>query len=411
MGRRDGQMSQIVRWSVLPIAMTGSMMQFVPAWAGATPGVSAQTVTQPTTPPTTARSPAIGDAHPSAQQVCRPGESVSWSTARPAAAKASTTPREAHPAAIQRELQRLLQQAEASNSLGSTPSSAQAAWQLGLIHLHGAGVRRDPALALQWFQRAARLGREPWAYAGLAWCAIDGCVGPPKVDEAYRDVALLRRRHPARADYLAWVLASRQAPALVAGKNTGQTLSPEVSDLALLQHAAMAGDVQANLELGIMAADDGRDAYARCLFERASPQSRAAEMNLRILENGGAMPNRASNPSPTPSADAQAAWAMAQRYHRRPATPANVAEAVRYYRLAAEGGSQRAMRMLSLIDSRTARDGKIDPGWMQQLAYVDPLASAPSLPERNVPPTQRDPTPLFDLMPAFWRQQLTQVER
>jgi hypothetical protein len=51
--------------------------------------------------------------------VCRPGESVSWSTARPAAAKASTTPREAHPAAIQRELQRLLQQAEASNSLGA----------------------------------------------------------------------------------------------------------------------------------------------------------------------------------------------------------------------------------------------------------------------------------------------------
>ena len=78
--------------------------------------------------------------------------------------------REARNPAIERELQRLLRQAEASRTPGSTLSSAQAAWQLGLIYLHGAGVRRDPAQAQRWFERAARFRREPLAQAGLAWC-------------------------------------------------------------------------------------------------------------------------------------------------------------------------------------------------------------------------------------------------
>ncbi|MFD2379270.1 hypothetical protein ACFSTJ_19785 [Ottowia pentelensis] len=67
--------------------------------------------------------------------------------------------------------------------------------------------------------------------------------------------------------------------------------------------------------------------------------------------------------------------------------------------------------MLELIDSRPLPDGKINIRWMEQLAYVDPLANIAPLPAQNTQMMQRDPTPLFDLMPAFWRRQLTQVER
>ncbi|MEZ5608452.1 MAG: hypothetical protein R3E52_15385 [Burkholderiaceae bacterium] len=403
--------------AVLPIAVIALTTQLVPAWARAraTQVESLQTDVQPATPlqAPAVRSPAIEAPSPAVPhiEVRKPSESAPRIEAPPVVTGSLTPPRDAHSAEVQHELQRLRHQADASRSFGSTPSSAQAAWVLGLIYLHGAGVRRDPALAQQWFQRAARLGREPWAYAGLAWCAIDGCVGPPNVEEANRNIALLRRRHPARADYLAWVLASRQAPVQVANNRMGQAMEPEVPDLALLQRAAAAGDVQANLELGIMAATDHHTADAQRYLQRASPQSRAAEVDLQILKNGGVTPNRAVLPSPTPNVDAQAALAMAQRYHRGLGVPANFAEAIRFYRLAADRGSQQAKRMLALIYSRPMPNGSVNIGWMQQLAYVDPLTTIPSLPAQNAQMMQRDPTPLFDLMPAFWRQQLTQVER
>ena len=403
--------------TVLPIAVIGLTTQFVPAWARARPTQvpALQADVQPVSP---LQAPAVQfpliEAPSSAVpriEVRKPSESANKIEAAPVITGTLTAPRDAHSAEVQRELQRLRHQAEASKSFGSTPASAQAAWELGLIYLHGAGVRRDPALALQWFQRAARLGREPWAYAGLAWCAIDGCVGPPNVEEANRNIALLRRRHPARADYLAWVLASRQAPVEVASNRMGQAMEPVVPDLALLERAAAAGDVQANLELGIIAATDHRTADAQRYFSRASPQSRAAEVDLQILKNGGATPNRAVLPSPAPNVDAQMALAMAQRYHRGLGVPANFSEAIRFYRLAADRGSQQAKRMLALIYSRLMPNGSINVGWMQQLAYVDPLTTIPSLPAQTAQMMQRDPTPLFDLMPTFWRAQLTQVER
>ena len=99
---------------------------------------------------------------------------------------------------IQKELQRLQALAETPRGVGATAQSAQAAWLLGLIYLHGAGVRRDAPQAQLWFERSAQSGREPWAYAGLAWCLIDGCTGPPEPAAAARAIAQLRPQHPAR---------------------------------------------------------------------------------------------------------------------------------------------------------------------------------------------------------------------
>ena len=81
--------------------------------------------------------------------------------------------------ALLKELTRLRRVAEPASGFGSTTAAANAAWTLGLIELHGGAVQRSPAQAQTWFERATRLGRQPLAYAGLAWCHIEGCKGPP----------------------------------------------------------------------------------------------------------------------------------------------------------------------------------------------------------------------------------------
>ena len=57
-------------------------------------------------------------------------------------------------------------------------AAGQAAWLLGLLHLHGAGVSVSSRKAKQWFTLAWHYG-ESMASAGLAWCAYDGCQSAP----------------------------------------------------------------------------------------------------------------------------------------------------------------------------------------------------------------------------------------
>ena len=311
--------------------------------------------------------------------------------------------------AVAHELQRLTRAAYAGGAYGATATSAQAAWLLGLIHLHGAGVRVDAALAEQWFARAARQGREPWAFAGLAWCAIDNCAGPSDLASADRAIARLRASHPARADFLAWLLASRQHPLQAAAT---QAISARAPDPQLLERAAKAGDIHANIELGIEAFAQQQPEQAAQFFRRAAARSPAASANLRELELRASVASSASVPSAAAQADATAALAQARKYHRGEGVPANFSEAIRFYRLAEQRGSLDARRMVALIFSRPAPDGGLNVQWMQQLANADTASSTPSL--GVAAPThqlQREPTPLFDLLPAFWQKQMTSVGR
>jgi TPR repeat protein len=330
----------------------------------------------------------------------------------PPVTKDSLTARDTQQAqAVDRELRRLLRTAEAPRTIGSTMQSAQAAWTLGLIYLHGAGVRRDTALAQRWFEQAARFGREPWAYAGLAWCYLDGCKGPPDPVAAARAIDQLRPHHAARADFLQWVLAKRQTPLQVAKPGMNQDQVLDLPNRPLLERAAAAGDMHANIELGMDAVTNGRIEQAEQYFRRAGTQSQAAEENLQQLAARGNSPITEPQKSPL-TASAAEALATARRYHRGQGVPSNFTEAIRFYRLADQRGSVEARRMLALIYSRPAPGGSIDPAWMQQLAQVD---TATTIPTMGVLGTthllHREPTPLYDLMPVFWRDQLTQVGR
>ena len=330
----------------------------------------------------------------------------------PPVSKESLVSREAPAAqAVDRELRRLVRAAEAPRTVGSSASSAQAAWTLGLIYLHGAGVRRDPALAQRWFDQAARFGREPWAYAGLAWCYIDGCTGPPNPQAAAGAIELLRPRYPARADFLQWVLLRRQTPLQVAKPGVNQDQVLELPQRQLLERSAAAGDMHANIEMGMDAVSHDHLAQAAQYFRRAGPNSLAAKQNLEQLALRGSSPIRPSAPAPL-SPSAAEPLASARKYHRGQGVPANFVEAIRFYQLAAARGSVEAQRMLALINSRPMPGGGFNPAWMQQLAYVDVGTVIPTLGALGA--TQllhREPTPLFDLLPAFWRNQMAQVAR
>ena len=324
----------------------------------------------------------------------------------------SIAPREgASAVAVDRELRRLTRAAEAPRAVGSTVASAQAAWTLGLIYLHGAGVRRDPALAQRWFEQAARYGRQPLAFAGLAWCALDGCTGPPDAAAAARAIEALRPRYPARADFLQWVLLKRQTPLQIAKPGANQDQVLELPQRQLLERAAAAGDMHANIELGMDAVSREQFEQAAQYFRRAAPHSLAARQNLEQLALRGSSPIQPPA-SPTLSPAAAEALASARKYHRGQGVPANFVEAIRYYQLAAARGSVEAQRMLALISSRPMPGGGFNPAWMQQLAYVDVATVIPTVGVLGTTHLlHREPTPLFDLLPPFWRSQMALVSR
>lgn len=312
---------------------------------------------------------------------------------------------------VQRELQRLRQLSESRRGFGSSAASAQAAWLLGLVYLHGAGVRRDLPLAHTWFDRAARFGREPWAYAGQAWCAIEGCEGPADPDLARRAIEQLRKKYPARADFLEWVLLARATPLQISKPGILQTEVLQLPHPALLQRAAAQGDIHALIELGLNAVSSDKLPEALEYFRRAGTRSQAAQANIRQIQSR-IDASRSSQAGGANDPSIAELLAAARKYHRGTGVPVNYVEAVRLYRMAEAKGSLEARRILSLIFSRPSPAGGINIGWMQQLAYADPMTTIPTV---GVPSTMellyREPTPLYDLLPEFWRKQITQVGR
>lgn len=375
------------------------------------PGVRSQPITAPP-----AQAPAIRlpeQAAPSSpaadfrQQPATPTLDPRARPSSPALPTASSGPRRID-ARLEREIVRLRQAAEPRSGFGTTQAAANAAWTLGLIELHGGLAPSSPAQAQVWFERAARFGRQPLAYAGLAWCAIDGCKGAPDPSAARQAIAKLRPHHRARSLYLQWLLDTRLQPLMI-GSGTGpegvHSLRLPMRDL--LESAAAAGDSQARIELGIEAMVNGDLEAARNYFAAAAPRSRAAAADLELLD---LQLGKARQAPPKAPDEAQQLFERAQRAHRGAGVPVNYAEALRLYQAAANKGSASAKRMLGLIVSRPQPDGSVNLAWMAQLAWLDTASSLPRLDTRALSSMMyRDPTPLFDLLPDTWQRALTTV--
>jgi len=287
---------------------------------------------------------------------------------------------------------------------GRTRAAGQAAWQLGLIHLHGAGVTQDSEEAQKWFERAhqQKLGI---ALAGLAWCEIDGCQSNANPVAARKWLAPLRRTHLPRAQYLEWLVAARLAPLRLArpGVDTDGTDEP-LPARALLLRAARAGDLHALIELGMDSVAAGRSTEALQYFRAAAPKSAVAAVNAAIVSDS----LRISLTLPPDAARMTLELLVqARRHHRGEGTPVNYSEAIRYYRLAEARGSEEARRMLALIFSRPLVSGGLDVAWIKQLGELDVSQETPSRRtgsgQRQL---QREATPLIDYLPEVWRRRI-----
>ena len=331
--------------------------------------------------------------------------------------------------AQQRALSQLRSRAEGKGVSPATQREAQ--WVMGLLALHGIAMAQDGPQARTWFERAQRAGH-PLASAGLAWCAMDGCGQPPDPPAARPWIAQLAKTDPARAQYLEWLLARRLAP-LSTAEPVGEALAVAgTPDQELLQRAARSGSPGAQLEWGLaLLAQDEPEAALR-QFRAAAARSSSAATNAQMLgerlrpagqlvsAQGSSTPaaqgpqamQRTPQLSGAPSEQdiqvrqpvtAQQQWEQAQRYHRGDGVPANYTEALRLYQQAASHGHVASRRMLELIYSRPAPGGGVDIGWMQQLARIDPMTMQPMAPVSPAP-YRRDPTPLFDMVPAPWHR-------
>ena len=291
-----------------------------------------------------------------------------------------------------------------ANRAAPARGQANAAWVLGLLYLHGIGVPASQADAQSWFERAHALG-EPLAPAGLAWCQIDACKSALDPAEARRWIGLLRPVNQPRAQYLQWLLEAKLSPLQLAlPEPQGMANARAAPDRQLLLNAAKAGDSQARIELAFESIAANRDAEALAYFQAASARSAVAAANAALMTER----IRAANGTepPRPVAAGSDLLAEAQKNHRGDGRSANFVEAIRLYRLAQVKGSLEAKKMLELIFSRPGADGQIDIAWMQQLAYANVSQAVPSLDRTAARQTlRREPSPLFDLLPPFWRNQ------
>lgn len=294
---------------------------------------------------------------------------------------------------------------------GSAMAPADAAWLLGLLALHGLAMPADLPQAQLWFERAQMLGH-PLASAGLAWCQLAGCVNAPNPAVAMHWIARVRRTDLGLAKLLEWHAAKalaplpKLAPSSPDRSRSSEGLAPAPSGASLerlLVEASRAGNAQAGNELGLEYLAQGHLNEALAQFQSSAPRSEAAAANANLLAS---RINSNSAKRPKSARYSAADWyAEARRYHIGDGVPANYAEAVRLYQIAASAGHPDAKRMLSLIFSRPAPDGTIDIAWMQQLATIETGPSGVPQGAGLVMPKgwQRDPSPLYDWVPPEWR--------
>jgi uncharacterized protein len=289
-----------------------------------------------------------------------------------------------------------------ASAVNASRAQANAAWVLGLLYLHGIAVVANPAEAAKWFESARSLG-EPLAVAGLAWCDIEGCKAQPNPALARRWLPALRTANLPRAQYLQWLIDMRLSPLQVAAPGV-QAYASSRPDAGLpnrqwLLAAAQAGDVQATIELGLESVAANRPEQALAYFRAVAPRSQVATANAALMQARLQSPSKTTQ---TTSVDET--LALAQRNHRGEGQPANYVEAIRLYQKAQNQGSTQARKMLELIFSRPLANGHVDVAWMQQLAYASYVKDMVVLGSALPPPAlQREPTPLFDLLPPFWR--------
>lgn len=241
-------------------------------------------------------------------------------------------------------------------------SAADAALREGLEYYRNSGVPMAPALARQRLKQAAEAG-DARGMVAYGWLLANGLGGLRDVEQAREWINEARIAGLARATFVS---------SLIEGRISGA--KKRVESLQLLEQAARDGDTMAANNLGVAMELEGNLTGARSLYETAALQGNAVAREnlerLRRLTRGGDAFNLSRLRLQADDGDTDAMFQLAQRYHRGEGVQQDFAQAILYYRRAADAGSQRAREFLALIFSRSARDPAqvYDPAWMRELA-------------------------------------------
>lgn len=289
-------------------------------------------------------------------------------------------------------------------TLSQKRQSANAAWILGLLYANGLGVDIDYSEAHLRFKQAHLLG-EPLAAAGLAWCDIQGCEGLPSAQQARLWLGQLRATKPGRALYLDWLLENTFSPLQNNSAESAASVEKmRIQRRQLLLNAAKTKDVQALIELGFEAVASEQLKEAQSYFLAAAPNSKVAANNALLVLNRQTDQKVLCQIASGADVADTVLLSVAQALHRGNYCPVNYIEAIRLYNLASNKGNIAAKRMLALIYSKPGANGNINIAWMQQLSQVDALTMSSTTNAINpLPMLQREPTPLYDLIPQHLR--------
>ena len=252
--------------------------------------------------------------------------------------------------------------APAAADAPAADDATEAALRAGLEYYRNAGAPMAPALARQRWKQAAEAG-DARGMVAYGWLLANGIGGLRDVEQAREWIGEARVAGLARATFVSSLLEGRIPGA-----------KKRVESLQMLEQAARDGDMLAANNLGVALELEGNLTGARSLYETAAMAGNTtAQGNLERLR-------RLSRPADglnlsrlrlqADDGDTDAMLQLAQRYHRGEGVPQDFAQAIQFYRRAADGGSVRAREFISLIFSRPPKDRSqvYDAAWMRELA-------------------------------------------
>ncbi|MFT3778891.1 MAG: tetratricopeptide repeat protein [Ottowia sp.] len=252
--------------------------------------------------------------------------------------------------------------APAAADAPAADDATEAALRAGLEYYRNPGAPMAPALARQRWKQAAEAG-DARGMVAYGWLLANGIGGLRDVEQAREWIGEARVAGLARATFVSSLLEGRIPGA-----------KKRVESLQMLEQAARDGDMLAANNLGVALELEGNLTGARGLYETAAMAGNTtAQGNLERLRRL-ARPTDGLNLSrlrlQADDGDTDAMLQLAQRYHRGEGVTQDFAQAIQFYRRAADGGSARAREFISLIFSRPPKDSAqvYDAAWMRELA-------------------------------------------
>lgn len=286
-----------------------------------------------------------------------------------------------------------------------TNQQALAAWELGLLHLHGIAQDSSILSAEKLFDISWQ-GGEKKASLGLAWCSISGCKSAPNRQAKNKWINEIKKFDIGRATYLEWYSEVLNAPITRSTINEPNSKDIEFNHHEILLKAEKYGDTQARIELGIESSQENDLIKSLSYFQSAATKSIIAGRNAQLIsEKIKAQKIQKNIKAKNSSNDSLNFLDQAVKFHRGDGVPSNYYLAIDFYKKAANLGNKNAKKMLDLIFSKSPSSEVIDIAWMKQLSQINVFSDKWDYDYSTGPKlVTRDLTPITDFLSMKWQK-------